>query len=114
MIAKFDTIAVKNLLVQFKKVHVESFLTNLKPEAADSIKKSIPAYSISVENDKGVATSVDLYLRLAASPEYNEDGTINPWDVGHFWAKTQDNELALAQTYNFGPLVNPLEAYLGR
>lgn len=114
MIAKFDTIAVKNLLVQFKKVHVESFLTNLKSEAADSIKKSMPAYSISVENDKGVSTSVDLYLRLSASPEYNEDGTVNPWDVGHFWAKTQDNELALAQTYNFGPLVNPIDAYIGR
>lgn len=112
--AGFDTSAVKTLLLQFKKIHVESFNTLLKTEQADSIRISKPAFTISVVDSKGTEKSIDLFFKRATEIRYDESGQIIPWDQGYFWAKTMDNDLALAQAYNFGPLVNPLDAYLSK
>ncbi len=108
----FDTSAVKQFLLLFKKVHVESYNTLLDQSQTNTILTSPPSFTISVEENNGSLNSIDLFLRPATTVTYDENGNVNPWDVGYYWAKTKDNELAIAQSYNFGPLINAVGFYL--
>ncbi len=108
----FDTSSVKQFLLLFKKVHVESFNTQLDESHTNAILNSPPSFSISVEENNGTINSIDLFLRPATTVTYDENGNANPWDVGYYWAKTKDNELAIAQSFNFGPLINAVGYYL--
>ena len=108
----FDTLKVKNLLIQFKKVYFESYNTNLKLEAVDSINKTVPAYTLQVHEKSGTTKKVDLYKKRAAKRFLDENGNESPWDMDYFWGKNNEGELALAQRFVFSPLVAPLGFYL--
>jgi len=110
-VQNFDTLKVKDLLLLFKKVHIESFNTLLKPEAEDSMRNIMPAYTVQIKEKNGGTKSVDLYLKRAANVAYDEDGNLAPWDKEHLWARTDANEFALAQLYTFEPLLRPLDYY---
>jgi len=111
-VERFDTVAVKNQLILFKKVHVESFNTMLSTAQCDSLRAAQPAYTLSVTDNNGQTTSIDLHLKIAAKPMEDDYGNIIPFDLDYFWAKTQDGEIAMAQSFNFGPLLNPLGKFL--
>jgi hypothetical protein len=108
----FDTLKVKEFLIRMKKVHFDSYRTYLKPEAVDSINKTVPAYTIQVHENSGSLKKVDLYKKRAAKRFYDENGNESPWDMDFFWAKTGEGEMALAQRFVFSPLVAPLGFYL--
>lgn len=111
-VERFDTVAVKNQLILFKKVHVESFSTMLSTAQCDSLRAAQPAYTLSVTDNNGQTTSIDLHLKIAAKPMEDDYGNIIPFDLDYFWAKTQDGEIAMAQSFNFGPLLNPIGKFL--
>lgn len=113
-IEKFDSLAIKDLLIGFRKLHVESFNTFLKPEAVDSLKKVIPAYSIVITDNNGQKKRTEVYLKRASKDEIDDDGNPSEWDMARYWARTPDGEFAVAQTFNFRPQVLPLQAYLTR
>lgn len=110
-VVKFDSLKVKDLLLLFKKVHIESYNTLLKPEAEDSMRNITPAYTIVVKEKEGKSKSVDLYLKRAAKIEYDEQGNVTPWDMEYLWARTEANEFGLAQLFTFEPLLRPLDYY---
>lgn len=111
-IEKFDSLAVKNLLTSFKKLHVESYTTLLNQKSMDSLAIVMPAYSIVLTDNKGQVKKTDLYLKPGKPDEMDNEGNPTPWDMSRFWARTPDGEFALAQTFNFGSVVLPLETYL--
>ena len=113
-IPMFDTVAVKDMLLRFKKVHVESFNTQLSAAQCDSLRASQPAYTLSVTNQQGQTVSVDLYLKNARKPMEDDYGNIIPFDLDYFYARTMDGEIAMAQSFNFGPLVSGLKTLTGR
>jgi hypothetical protein len=108
----FDTLKVKDLLIQFKKVYFETYNTYLKPEAIDSINRTVPAYTLQVHEKSGATKKVDIYNKRAAKRHFDDAGNVVPWDMDYFWAKTGEGEMALAQRFVFGPLVKPLGFYL--
>ena len=108
----FDTLAVKDFLLLFKKAHVESFNTLLRPEAADSMRAITPAFTIKVVENSGKEKKVDLYLKRSPKINYDEFGNPVPWDLDYFYARTESDEFAMAQMYTFEPLVRPVEFYL--
>ncbi len=108
----FDTLAVKDFLIRFKKAHVESYNTLLRPEAMDSLRSISPAFSIFVRENAGVEKHIHLYLKRAAKPTTDDDGNPFPWDRDYFYALTNTDEFAMAQQYTFASLVQPLEFYL--
>jgi len=112
-IAQFDTLRVKDLLLSLKKVHIESYNTLLKPEAQDSIGKSIPLFTITVKDRKGQKHPLDLYAKRGREPRLNALGVLSSWDPEYYWAKTEEGNFALAQMFVFDPLVQPLPWYLG-
>ncbi len=111
-VPEFDTLAVKDYLLLFKKVHVDSYNTMLKPEAMDSIDKVLPAFSIRVTDNAEKKKELKLYLKRASKKHYNPDGSIMPWDKDFLWAKTETGEYALAQTFVFNPILVPHQLFL--
>jgi hypothetical protein len=111
-IAVFDTLAVKDYMLAFKKVHFDSYNTLLKPEAMDSIDKVLPAFTIKVTDNKSKTKSLNIYLKRAAKAHYDEAGNIIPWDMEYLWAKTESDEYALAQRFVFNPILIPIESFL--
>lgn len=110
-ISQFDTLAVKNLLLLYKKVHVESYNTLLRPEAMDSLRNTSPAFTIYVRENSGTEKHIDLYLKRASKPTLDDEGNASPWDRDYFYALTNTDEFAMAQLYTFEPLVQPVEVY---
>jgi hypothetical protein len=105
---RFDTTAVKEQLLLFKKVHVESFNTQLNELQTDSLRNAQPAYTLEVTDNQGTSRTIDLHLKPSKKPMEDDYGNIIPFDLDYFWAKTQDGEIAMAQSYNFSPLLNPI------
>ncbi|MFM7725704.1 MAG: hypothetical protein ACKO7B_03310, partial [Flavobacteriales bacterium] len=60
---RFDTSAVKDQLLLFKKVHVESFNTQLTAEQSDSLRTAPAAYTLEVTGSDGITCSIDLLLK---------------------------------------------------
>jgi hypothetical protein len=113
-IGDVDSSAVKDYLLLFKKVHFESYRTQLRPEAADSIGKLIPAYSVELVDNRDEVHRVDLIWKRSTKTFTGPDGLPFPWDLEYFWGKTEAGELAMAQTYVFNPLITPLSALRSR
>lgn len=110
----FDTLAVKNYLLKFKKAHVESYNTYLKPFAEDSIKRTIPECRITVKDNAGKVKSVALFKKKTNKEVPDENGVMTTWDPEYFWALNEKNELAMAQKYVFGTFVSPLSSFLNK
>lgn len=110
-IENFDTLEVKDLLLSFKKLHLESFNPGLSDAALDSLNASTPAFSIVVRDNKGEVKQTDLFLKPATAEQYEESGARAVWDNARFWARTPDGEFGVAQAFNFGPVVLPLSTY---
>ena len=111
-IPNYDSVAVKDLLILFKKVHFDSYNTLLRREAIDSINKVVPAYTLRVKENTGKVKELNLYNKRAAKREFDAQGNESPWDGNFYWAKTEEGEFALAQKFVFNPILLPLGAYL--
>jgi hypothetical protein len=109
---RVDSTSLRKFLLALKKVHFESYNTQLSTAQADSIRKLTPTYTVSVRDLGGKTTRVDLYLKPPVKQVYDEQGNLVPYDMDYFWGKTEDGELGMAQTYNFGPLVYPASVYV--
>jgi hypothetical protein len=110
-VSRFDTTAVKDQLLLFKKIHVESFNTQLSEQQTDSLRNASPAYTLEVTDKSGKSTTIDLHLKPSKKAIEDDYGKIIPFDLDYFWAKTQDGEIAMAQSFNFSPLLNPIEKF---
>lgn len=111
LIPNFDTLAVKNLLLQFKKMHVESYNTGLTQTQQDSIRQLSPSFRVTVIDNNNEVSTIDLFRRKSLQNYVDEQGNPILWDDGHFWAIVNHGDLALAQTYTFNPVLQPRRFY---
>jgi len=112
-VPRFDTLRVQDLLLSMRKIHLESYNTYLKPEAADSIRKTIPLITVSVKDKNGKTHIADLYPKRGREPRLNSLGVLTPWDPEYYWVRTTENELGLGQMFVFDPIIQPLSWFLG-
>jgi hypothetical protein len=108
----YDTTQVRNYLIRLKRVHFETYLTELPPTAVDSIMRQQPAFTIDITGLDGKVSHVDLFWRKSDKYYYDASGKPTPWDMEYFWGRTDNTELALAQSYVFGPLLIPVDSLL--
>jgi hypothetical protein len=111
-IEKFDSVKVKDFLLSFKKVHIESYRTFLKPEVEDSIRKIKPIVRINVLSTAGKKETVALFLKRGKEGGVDANGNPSPWDAEYFWAMNDKGEIGLAQRYVFDPITLPFQAFL--
>jgi hypothetical protein len=112
-IERFDTVRVHDFLLSFKKVHLETYQTYLKPEAEDSIRRTIPLFTLSVTDARGKGHRIDLYPKRGKEPRLNALGVLTPWDPEYYWVRTEDDILGLGQMFVFDPLIQPVGWHLG-
>jgi hypothetical protein len=106
-VVPFDSLRVKDYLLLFKRVHFETYNNYLSPGSLDSLLHTNPAYRLSVTDNNGKKTFVDLFYKRAFNPELpGPDGKPYPWDQEYYYAKAPSGEVALAQRYVFDPLIN--------
>ena len=109
--AQLDTARAFDLVKRMRKVNLETYNTLLKPASADSIKNITPTFVLRVKNAAGNITSLNLYLKKAKEMTPDATGQMTPFDPEYFWAKTDANELGLAQFFVFEPLLQPAGFY---
>ena len=109
--AQLDTAMAFDLLKRMRKVNIETYNTMLKPTAADSIKSITPTFVLRVKNNSGAITSLNLYLKKAKEMTPDATGQMTPFDPEYFWAKTDANEIGLAQFFVFEALLQPAGFY---
>ncbi|MFM7769685.1 MAG: hypothetical protein ACKO8Q_03945, partial [Bacteroidota bacterium] len=106
-----DTLLAFDFIKKMCRVNIESYNTLLKPQSADSIKRSQPAFTFLVTDANGVTHPLDLYLKKANGTKVDGKGNETPYDPDYFWAKNENNELGLAQYFFFEKLLVPADFY---
>lgn len=107
-VANFDTIAVKEYLVNYNNIHFEAF-EKLKDATRDSVLASPKFFSISLTTNNGNTTSVTAYPIKAKPGAVDLQGKPIDYDPDRMYARINDEEdLALIQYYTFDKLMKPL------
>lgn len=107
----FDTLAVKDYLLKYKKVHFETFNSHLSPAGEDSLLKSLPAYTLRVTENGGNVKKVDLYWKKPIKAQWEIDGDILEWDGDRMYGCTDGDDVVLVQRYGFDPLLRGIEQF---
>lgn len=107
-VANFDSIAVKEYLVNYSNIHFEAF-EKLKQETRDSVLASPKFFSISLTASNGKTTTVTAYAIKAKPGAVDLQGNPIDYDPDRMYAKiNEEQDLALIQYYTFDKLMKPL------
>ncbi|MFT4679383.1 MAG: hypothetical protein ACI84C_002802 [Flavobacteriales bacterium] len=108
---RFDTLAVKNYMLLFKKVHLETYNNHLSENGLDSLSRVNPAFTVKVTDNSGASKKVDLFWKLPTTEQLDYDGNIMPWDGDRMYGKIMD-ETVLVQRYTFDPIMQSIRTFL--
>jgi len=107
----FDTLSVKNYMLLYKKIHIESFNNRLNQAQEDSILNTTdPIAYVSVSNRSGETVSVAVYNKGYIDP-YARLEEYNYLDPERYFILTDDNQLVSAQRLQWEPLLVPEKAF---
>lgn len=109
--SRFDTLAVKNYMLKFKEVYVETYNNRLEDQQVDSIiQYSSPKALIEVVDRDGNQKLVSLYEKGKIDPlaALGEGYSI---DEERIYVLNKENELALAQRLQWDPLLVTLKSF---
>lgn len=107
-VANFDSIAVKEYLVNYSNIHFEAF-EKLKQETRDSVLASPKFFSISLTASNGKTTTVTAYAIKAKPGAVDLKGNPIDYDPDRMYAKiNEEQDLALIQYFTFDKLMKPL------
>jgi len=107
----FDTIKVKRFLMEFQNKNFNKFIEDVPQEWQDSIKSSVPIYSITVSTQQGSITQAKAFSKPGWG---NLDFLGNPMDTDqdNFFLLINDVDLVYAQYYTFDPLFVDLKSFI--
>jgi hypothetical protein len=83
-----DTIRIQDQFLRFKKVHFESYNNRLTVAQEDSLRITMPSYTITCKGVDGSSSTVKLFDK----------------DEDQMYGLTEDNQIVLVQTFVFNPL----------
>jgi len=110
----FDTLAVKDYLLKYKKVHFETFNSHLSPAGEDSLLNTLPAYTLRVTENSGDVKKVDIYWKKPIKAQLDHQGEIMDWDGDRMFGCTDGNDVVLVQRYGFDPLLQGIDQFAPR
>jgi hypothetical protein len=110
-ISPFDTTAVKNYLILYKKVHFDTYNSHLNSLQEDSLKRTTPSFSIEVTDNTSQRKRVDLYWKKAAKEVLDENGVPYPMDLEYLYGVMEDGDVVLCQHFVFDPLLQPIDQF---
>ena len=101
----FDTIAVRNYLTGYRKVHYDFVEENLTESMKDSILNSQPFMTIELTTKNGNSKMMDCYRRPARKVEYDMNDKLIPYDRDLFIGHINREDLVVCQYYVFDKLL---------
>jgi hypothetical protein len=109
----FDTLAVKDYLLLFKKVHFENYNSGLNPAQEDSVFSLRPNVTITLVENNGVERKLTLWLKKSSKP-IEDQGILLQWDPDHLYGSTDGEDLVLCQHFVFDPMLRPIQSFSRR
>ena len=111
-LAAFDTLAVKDYFLKYKKVHLETYQSHMSEELEEALLNTQAAYTIRVTNREGQVKKIDLYWKPATNQEYDVNGDLIMIDQARMYGVVGGSDVVLVQTYVFDPLLIPLDYFV--
>ena len=109
--SRFDTLAVKNYMLNYKAIYVETYNNMLNTTQIDSIlNQTLPNALISVTNNDNVKTEVTIFNKGFIDP-YQRKEQYNNLDPERLYILNENNELAIGQKQQWDPLFLPLRSF---
>lgn len=109
-IDRFDSLAVKNYMLQYKAIYVETYNNRLNEAQRDSTINTQAKAIISVRDENGKTTRVKIYDKGFIDP-FLRDEAYNNLDPERYYILNEANELAIAQKLQWDPLLVPLNGF---
>lgn len=101
----FDTLKVKDYLLIYKKVHLETHKSYFTPEQEDSLINSNPAFTLRVTGNSGITKKVDLYWKKPISVIMDANGEPEKWDMARMFGVVKGDDVVLCQRAVFDQLL---------
>ncbi len=110
-IEQFDTMKVKRFLMEFRNKNFNKYIEDVPTEWQDSIKASVPMYTINAITKKGNVTQAKAYSKPGWG---NMDFLGNPMDTDqdNFFLLINNNDFVYAQYYTFDPLFVDIKSFI--
>jgi len=111
-LAAFDTLAVKNYFLMYKKVHLETYQSYMSEELEESLLNTQAAYTIRVMNRSNEVKKIDLYWKPTTTSEMDANGDMVMIDQARMYGVVGGSDVVLVQRFVFDPLLIPLDAFV--
>lgn len=105
-----DTLALQNLFLRYRKVHLETYNNHMTDEGIDSLLNTAsPAFTLRAWGKGSTRPdSIQLYWKAPISETYDDLGRKNKWDGSRMYGRVNGDEVVLVQRFVFDPLIVPL------
>jgi hypothetical protein len=108
---EFDTARVRSYLVSYRKIHFEHHNRTANQNDIDSLKKSVPYYTIEVTNDLNETNKIITHQKSPGFDRYDLVGNIIEFDRDRLWVFTQYDELTVCQYHVFDKLLRDINYF---
>lgn len=109
---RFDTLEVKNYMLNYKALYVETYNNRLTEAQQDSIINTHrPKAIITITDNNNQVRKVGLFTKGFVSP-FLRDEENNNIDPERIYILNDENELAIAQRLQWDPLLIPLNSFI--
>ncbi len=106
-----DTLAVRDLMLQFKDLHYENIERSVPQALRDSVLGSAPEHRITVVDVDGAERHVPLWRKPAYTGQKNmEFEPLGTEDPGRYYALLDDSLMVVVQRHLFDRITPPLGA----
>ncbi|MEO8069455.1 MAG: hypothetical protein ABI599_17285 [Flavobacteriales bacterium] len=103
-----DSLAVKDFLLQFKKLNYEYIDRNITRSKRDSLTATIPNTTVTAVDRSGVASEVKIWLRKPDAEGVDASGAPLQYDVNRMYGLMADTVLVVIQRHMFDRITIPL------
>ncbi|NQX92834.1 MAG: hypothetical protein HRT74_12050, partial [Flavobacteriales bacterium] len=97
--ANFDTLAVKDYALLYKKVHLETYQSHLSPAGEDSLLNTQPAFTLRVIEESGKRKKIDVYFKPNSNPYVGDNGEVVTIDEARMYGVVNGDDVVLIQTF---------------
>jgi len=101
-----DTAMIYRYLHKFRKVHFELANFELSEKQIDSLKKSLPFATLTLNETTGKSSKLRMFrIKNQDDFQVNEFGDVVNTDMNKFWCELPNGELVKCQYFVFNPLI---------
>lgn len=110
-ISLFDTAKVRDYILAYRKIHFENYNYTLTEEHIDSMKQTVPYYTIEVETDDQTTNKIRIFKRKYQIEKYGLDGELLEFDQDRVWVELNDGTVVVGQYFVFNYLLRKLDYF---